>query len=167
MVASNDALQIVTFAVAGDLFATDIFSVERVLRYAPPRAVPNTPAWLLGVIDYQDRVVPVLDIRARFELPSADATMATRIVVFEVASQWIGVLVDSVKEVVTIARVDIEPPPPLFRGLTKDYLLGLVRRAHGVVIVLDAARLFTSQERMVLETAAAASSGDSTGGAHV
>jgi purine-binding chemotaxis protein CheW len=109
---------------------------------------------LLGVIDYQERVVPVLDIRARFEMPPADATMATRIVVFDVGGQWIGALVDSVQEVVTVARADVEPPPPLFRGLTKEYLLGLLRRPLGVVIVLDAAKLFTSQERLVLEQAA-------------
>lgn len=151
MAATTEALQIVTFAVAGDLFATDIFSVERVLRYQPPRPVPNTPAWLLGVIDYQDRVVPVLDIRARFEVPPAQATTATRILVFEVDGQWVAALVDSVQEVVTIARSDIEPPPELFRGLTKDYLLGLLRREKGVVIVLEPRKLFTSHERLVLE----------------
>ena len=159
MAATTEALQIVTFAVAGDLFATDIFSVERVLRYQPPRPVPNTPAWLLGVIDYQDRVVPVLDIRARFEVPPAEATTATRIVVFEVDGQWVAALVDSVQEVVTIARTDIEPPPELFRGLTKDYLLGLLRREKGVVIVLEPRKLFTSHERLVLEQV--------SGGTHV
>ena len=151
---TQEALQIVTFAVAGDLFAADIFAVERVLRYTPPRPVPNTPSWLLGVIDYQDRVVPVLDIRVRFELPPAEATMATRIVVFDVDKQWIGALVDSVQEVVTIPRADIEPPPALFRGLTKEYLMGMLRRPKGVVIVLEPAKLFTSQERLVLEQAA-------------
>ena len=156
---TTDALQIVTFAIAGDLFATDIFSVERVLRFAPPRPVPNTPAWLLGVIDYQDRVVPVLDLRARFELPAAEATATTRILVFDVDGQWIGALVDSVQEVATVARADVEPPPPLFRGLTKEYLTGLLRRAHGVVVVLDVRKLFTSQERLVLEQAAGGTDG--------
>ncbi|HKS06572.1 MAG TPA: chemotaxis protein CheW [Gemmatimonadaceae bacterium] len=151
MTATADRIQLVTFAVAGDRFATDIFSVERVLRYTQPRPVPNTPAWLLGVIDYRDRVVPVLDLRARLELPTAAPTATTRVLVFEVEGQWIGVLVDSVHEVATIARGDIEAPPALFRGLTKDYLMGLLRRSEGVVIVLDAGKLFTSQERLVLE----------------
>jgi purine-binding chemotaxis protein CheW len=151
MATTTEALQIVTFAVAGDLFATDIFSVERVLRFQAPRPVPNTPPWLLGVIDYQERVVPVLDIRARFEVPPAAATQSTRILVFEVEAQWVAALVDSVQEVVTIARTDIEPPPDLFRGLTKDYLMGLLRRPQGVVVVLDARKLFTSHERLVLE----------------
>jgi purine-binding chemotaxis protein CheW len=151
MTATADRVQLVTFAVAGDRFATDIFSVERVLRFTQPRPVPNTPAWLLGVIDYRDRVVPVLDLRARLELPSAAPTATTRVLVFEVDSQWIGVLVDAVHEVATIARADIEEPPALFRGLTKDYLIGLLRRPEGVVIVLDAGKLFTSKERLVLE----------------
>jgi purine-binding chemotaxis protein CheW len=151
MAQGSETVQIVTFEVAGDLFATDIFSVERVLRYTAPRQVPNTPEWLLGVIDYQQRVVPVLDIRARFELPAAEATQSTRVVVFDVEGQWIGVLVDAVQQVARVARSEIEPPPALFRGLTKDYLIGLLRRPQGVVIVLDAAKLFTSRERLVLE----------------
>ena len=146
--------QLVTFAVAGDDFAADIFSVERVLRYSPPRPVPNTPEWLLGVIDYQDRVVPVLDLRMRFELPAAEPGAQTRIVVFVVREQWVAAVVDAVREVATVARNDIEQPPPIFRGLTREYLAGLFRGPNGVVIVLDASRLFTSQERLVLEAAA-------------
>jgi purine-binding chemotaxis protein CheW len=146
----EDTVQLVTFAIDGDMYATDIFSVERILRFAQPRAVPNTPPWLLGVIDYQQRVVPVLDIRARFELAPADAMPTSRIVVFDVDGQWIAALVDAVHEVATVRRADIEPPPALFRGLTKDYLTGLLRRAGGVVVVLDAARLFTSKERLVI-----------------
>lgn len=154
MTATPDRIQLVTFAVAGDRFATDIFSVERVLRFVAPRPVPNTPAWLLGVIDYRDRVVPVLDLRARLELPEAAPTATTRVVVFDVEGQWVGALVDAVHEVATVPRSDIEPPPDLFRGLTKDYLIGLLRRSEGVVIVLEAAKLFTSRERLVLEQTA-------------
>ena len=162
MAATTDLLQIVTFSVAGDLFATDIFSVERVLRYQPARPVPNTPEWLLGVIDYQSRVVPILDIRARLELPPAEATALTRIVVFDIEAQWIGVLVDAVKEVMTLERALIEPPPAIFRGLTKEYLTGLLRRADGVVIVLDAAKLFTSHERVTFAQAASPTAGDAS-----
>ena len=61
--------QIVTFRLGDELFAADIFSVERVLRYTPPTPVPNVPAWIEGVIDYQGRVVPVINLRERFELP--------------------------------------------------------------------------------------------------
>jgi purine-binding chemotaxis protein CheW len=149
--------QLVTFSVAGDDFATDIFSVERVLRYVPPRPVPNTPEWLLGVIDYQGRVVPVLDMRRRFELPPGKPGTQTRTIVFVVDGQWVAAVVDSVREVATVARSDIEPPPPIFRGLTREYLTGLFRGPNSVVIVLDASRLLTSQERLVLEAAAGGS----------
>ena len=63
--------QIVTFRLGDELFAADIFSVERVLRYTPPTPVPNVPAWIEGVIDYQGRVVSVINLRRRFELPAA------------------------------------------------------------------------------------------------
>lgn len=151
-------LQIVTFSLNGDRYATDIAFVERVLRHAPPRAVPNTPSWLKGVIDYQGRVVPVLDLRARFELEAAASGVETRVVVFDVSGQWVAAIVDAVHEVTTVPRAEIEEPPPLFRGLTREYVTGLIRRQDSVIVLLDAARLLTSQERLVLEDAAGGSS---------
>lgn len=158
MTMANDTLKLVTFSLGGDLYATDIFSVERVLRYAAPRAVPNSPAWLPGVIDHEGRVVPVIDLRARFELPAAAPGAETRIIVFDVSGQWVAAVVDTVLAVVTVTPDDIEEPPPLFRGLTRDYLTGLLRQPNGVVVVLNANRLLTSQERLVLEEAAGGTS---------
>ena len=78
-----DRTQLVTFRVGEDLFAADIFSVERVLRFTVPRPIPNVPAWLEGVMDYGGRVVPVIDLRTRFELGAASARDSARILVVE------------------------------------------------------------------------------------
>ena len=86
--------QIVTFRLGDELFAADIFSVERVLRYTPPTPVPNVPAWIDGVIDYQGRVVPVIDLRKRFELPEAPVPADGRILVLTVDGEWVAVTVD-------------------------------------------------------------------------
>ena len=66
-----DRAQIVTFRLGDDLFAADINSVERVLRYKQPSPVPNVPEWIEGVIEYQKRVLPVVDLRARFSMERA------------------------------------------------------------------------------------------------
>jgi purine-binding chemotaxis protein CheW len=151
--------QLVTFRVGDDLFAADIFSVERVLRFTAPRPIPNVPAWLEGVIDYGGRVVPVIDLRARFELPAAVVRETSRILVVVVAAnEWIAVIVDGVDEVTSVSADQLEPPPPLFRGLAKQYLRALVRprtEAGSVLVVLDLSQLLGTRERIVLEQAVA------------
>jgi purine-binding chemotaxis protein CheW len=147
--------QIVAFRLGTDQFAADVFSVERVLRYVAPRAIPDVPAWLAGVVDYQGRVVPVIDLRARFELPPRAPQPETRILVLHVDGEWIGMIVDAVTEVAAVDPAAVQPPPPLFRGLAGAYLRGVVRRGDALVVVLDTTRLLGTTERIVLEQARA------------
>jgi purine-binding chemotaxis protein CheW len=145
------ASQIVTFRLGDELFAADIFSVERVLRYTPPTPVPNVPAWIEGVIDYQGRVVPVINLRKRFELPDAPAPADGRILVLTVDDEWVAATVDGVLDVSVLDPSRLAPPPTLFRGLAAGYLRGVVRRGERLVIFLDVPRLFATDERIVLE----------------
>jgi purine-binding chemotaxis protein CheW len=156
-----DRTQLVTFRVGDDLFAADIFSVERVLRFQVPRPIPNVPAWLEGVIDYGGRVVPVIDLRARFELGAAATRDSARILVVVAGDDWIGAIVDGVDEVLTVRPDELTPPPALFKGLTKQYVRALVRaktEEEPVIVVLDVAQLLTARERIVLEQAVAGGS---------
>jgi purine-binding chemotaxis protein CheW len=153
--------QLVTFHVGDDLFAADIFSVERVLRFSKPRPIPNVPAWLEGVIDYGGQVVPVIDLRARFELGAAATRESARILVVVANLDWIGVIVDSVDEVLTVQTEALTPPPAVFKGLAKHYIRALVRaktEEEPVIVVLDVAQLLTARERIVLEQAVAGAS---------
>lgn len=161
--------QIVTFRIGDDLFAADIYSVERVLRYQPPTPVPNVPAWIEGVIDYQGRVVPVINLRERFELARVPLASEARILVFNAGGEWIAATVDGVLDVSALDAAAVAPPPPLFRGIAGEYLRGIVRRGERLVIALDVARLLSTAERLVLERADAARAAGSaegvTGGA--
>ncbi|MBA3561013.1 MAG: purine-binding chemotaxis protein CheW [Gemmatimonadaceae bacterium] len=143
--------QLVTFRLGADHFAADIYAVERVLRYEQPTAIPNTPRWIEGVIDYQNEVVPVISLRRRFELELVEAKLETRILVFNTSQGWIGAVVDAVLEVITVAAEQLAPPPKLFRGLSAEYLLGLVRREKRLVVCLDVTRLLTAEEQMALQ----------------
>jgi purine-binding chemotaxis protein CheW len=152
---STEADKLVTFRLGDDHFAADIFSVERVLRYSAPTPVPDMPAYIEGVMDYQGRVVPVVNLRRRFELPEADAKSETRTLVLNVADEWIGVVVDAVSEVASFDPAAVAPPPKLFRGLAAHYLKGIVRRGGRLVIFLDVDQLLSSTERIALQQAGA------------
>ena len=147
---SAGSTRLVTFRLGDDLFAAPIEAVERVLRYQSPRAVPNLPEWIGGVIEYSGRIVPVIDLRRRFELASAPHTPQMRLLVLSAAGEWAAVLVDSVLDVRTVSDGDLVPPPPLFRGLAAEYLRGVMRRDDQLVIVLECDRLLTASERLVL-----------------
>lgn len=149
---STGKLQLVTFRLGDDLFAVDIFTVDRVLRHVRPRPVPDVPPWMEGVIDYEGRVVPVIDLRARFNVEGQRPDDA-RILVFAVDGQWIAMTVDAVQEVTAVEAAQLEAPPAIFRGLAKEYLSGMMRRDGAVLVVLNVRHLLTSQERLQLERA--------------
>jgi purine-binding chemotaxis protein CheW len=154
---NEEANKLVTFRLADDLFAADIFAVERVLRYQAPRSLPDMPPWVEGVIEYQQRVIPVVNLRRRFELPERPPAPETRIVVLNTRGEWIGIVVDSVLEVSSVDPGMISPAPSFFRGLAGEYLKGILRRGEGqrLVIVLGVEQLLTATERIALELGSA------------
>jgi len=148
-----ESSKLVTFRLADDLFAADIFAVERVLRYQDPRSLPDVPPWIEGVIEYQQRVIPLVNLRRRFELPERAAASDTRVVVLNARGEWIGIVVDSVLEVSAVDASQISPAPTFFRGLAGEYLKGILRRGEGqrLIIVLDVEQLLSATERIALQ----------------
>ena len=145
------AQQVVTFRLGDDQFAVDISTVERVLRYTRPTAIPQLPEWIEGVIEYEGRAVPVIDLRRRFGLRRAAPRLETRVILFTVGEEWIGAVVDAVLEVTTLGPQQLTPPPALFRGLSAEYLRGLVRTESRLLIFVEISRLLTATERLELQ----------------
>lgn len=152
---SSEADKLVTFRLGDDQFAADIHAVERVLRYAAPTPLPDVPAYIEGVMDYQGQVVPIVNLRRRFELPASEVRTETRILVLNVSGEWIGVVVDAVSEVASFDPGAVAAPPKLFRGLAGEYLKGIIRRGDKLVIFLDVEKLLSSTERIALQAAGA------------
>ncbi len=147
----GDDIQVVVFRVGGQDFAFDIFHVQRILRYERPVALPKAPPFLEGVLTVQGTVVPVIDLRKRFELPGAVQDEETRTMVLEVEGAAIGAVVDAVVEVLRVAAAKIAPPPPVVRGLAAEYIQGVITLPGRTIVLLHAARLLNSKERIALE----------------
>jgi purine-binding chemotaxis protein CheW len=154
---NTEATKLVNFKLGDDLFAADIFAVERVLRYQAARTLPDVPSWIEGVIEYQKRVIPVVNLRRRFELPEREPAPETRIIVLNAHGDWIGIVVDSVVEVASVDAENVSAAPAFFRGLAGEYLKGILRRGEGerLVIVLDVEQLLSSTERIALQLGSA------------
>lgn len=141
--------RVVSFRLGPDQFGVEAAVVERVLRYTPPRVLPRLPDWVDGVIDYDGQIVPVVDLRRRFELAPLATSGAKRILVLQLKKERLGVVVDAVTDVLELAESDISRPPPFFRGLASAYLKGLARASGGLLVLLDPEELMASQERIV------------------
>ena len=152
----EDQIQLVAFRVGSQEFALEILQVERILRYERPAPLPRSPDFLEGVVTYDGIPVPVVDLRQRLELP-APIDEQTRLMVLALEDQRVAVIVDEVREVLRVDSTTIIAPPPIVRGLAAAYIAGLVTRGERMLILLQAARLLSSTERLALAEAGAAS----------
>lgn len=148
----GDDVQLVTFKVAGQDFAFDIFQVERILRYEAPAPLPKAPDFLEGVLQYHGTAVPLIDLRKRLGV-AAPLREETRTVILEWGGGKIGAVVDAVTEVLQVAATDVTAPPHIVKGLTAEYITGLVVKDARTIIVLNTARLLSSKEKLALEAA--------------
>lgn len=149
---TGDEVQLVTFRVAGQEFAFNIFQVERILRYEAPARLPKAPEFLEGVLQYQGGPVPVIDLRKRLGV-AAPLKDETRIIVLDLEGGRLGMVVDAVTEVLQVGAGDVTPPPPIVQGLAADYISGLVGRNAGTIIVLNSGKLLASKEKLALTAA--------------
>ncbi|RLC20620.1 MAG: chemotaxis protein CheW, partial [Deltaproteobacteria bacterium] len=121
----------------------------------PVTSVPQTPDFVKGVINLRGKVIPVMDLRLRFGMDAIDYTDRTCIIVVEIAGEtgsvMIGIVVDTVSEVLNIKTEEIEDSPAFGTKLDTDYILGMAKMDGGVKILLDIDRVLRSEEITLLE----------------
>lgn len=152
--ATGQMSQYLTFTLSGDMFALGILAIKEILEYENITAIPMMPACVRGVINLRGAVVPVVDLAARFNRASAPITKRTCIVIVEVRdqsdSQVIGVIVDSVSEVMEISTGDIEPPPAFGSSLRTDFIEGMGKVNGRFIIILDVNHVLAARSLALL-----------------
>lgn len=146
--------QYLTFVLSGEMFAIDILHIKEIIEYGSLTGVPMMPAFIRGVINLRGAVVPVVDLVARFGRQPAQITRRSCIVIIEVESdhgaQVIGVVVDSVSEVIDIPGSEIEPAPAFGARIRADFIKGMGKVAGKFVIILDVSRVLSVDEMALL-----------------
>ncbi len=147
-----------TFSLAGEEYGIGILKVKEIIGMLPITVVPQTPPYIKGVINLRGKVIPVIDLRLKFAMPSADYTERTWIIVVEInaAGRMImrGIVVDSVSEVLNIKGADIEETPSFGTKLNTEYILGMAKAAGGIKILLDIDRVLSIEELQAAQSAA-------------
>lgn len=141
--------QLVVFSLLDEDYGIDIYKVQEIIQYRDITYVPKAPVFVKGVINLRGRVIPVIDLKERFGLPEKEITSDTRIIVVEISSQTVGLIVDSVTEVLRIPRTDIEPPPPV-TTIEADFIEGVGKLDERLIIILDIDRILTKEEKVEL-----------------
>jgi purine-binding chemotaxis protein CheW len=147
-----------TFSLAGEEYGIGILKIREIIGMLPITSVPETPAFVKGVINLRGKVIPVVDLRLRFGMPNMDYTERTCIIVVEMASPGgtlhIGTVVDAVSEVLNIKAEDIEGPPSFGAKFKTDYILGMAKMGKGVKLLLDIDRVLGTDEFEQIKQAA-------------
>jgi purine-binding chemotaxis protein CheW len=147
--------QHLAFGLAGVEYAIAILKVREILQYETVTPVPSTPASIRGVINLRGSVVPVVDLAVKFGLPPTTVTKRTCILVFEAVLDGfptvLGLVTDSVTEVIELGPKDIEAPPSFGTGVHVDFLVGMGKVGRGFVLLLDLEKLLSIDDRAVLE----------------
>lgn len=143
-----------TFTLAEEEYGIGILKIKEIIGMLPITSVPRTPDFVKGVINLRGKVIPVIDLRLRFGMGEIDYTERTCIIVVEIDGQagtvLIGIVVDSVSEVLNVKGEDVEDTPTFGTRLDTEYILGMAKMEGGVKILLDINRVLSGEELAVL-----------------
>ncbi len=139
-----------SFHVGAEEFAIGVLTVREIMGVQDITAVPQTPVYVKGIINLRGKVVPVVDLRLKFGMPAVEYTQRTCIVVVEVAGEssrmLMGIVVDSVSEVLNVSPAEIESTPDFGEGVTIPYILGIAKTKGKVTILLDIEKVLNTSE---------------------
>ena len=144
-------LQWVTFKLDNETYGINVMQVQEVLRYTEIAPVPGAPAYVLGIINLRGNVVTVIDTRQRFGLNPADISDNSRIVIIEADKQVVGILVDSVAEVVYLRQSEIETAPNVGNDESAKFIQGVCNKNGELLILVELDKMMTEEEWSDLE----------------
>lgn len=137
----DELLQLVSFNIGDEEFGVDILKVQEINRMVEITKVPQTPNYVEGVINLRGKVIPIVDLRKRFNLEVKKYDKNTRIVVVDIEGAIIGMVVDSVSEVLRLPSDTIEPPPEIVTGVNSEYIKGVAKLEDRLLIFLDLSKV--------------------------
>jgi purine-binding chemotaxis protein CheW len=148
--------QYLTYKLDDEVFAFDISKVREVLDFPTITKVPRTPEFMRGVINLRGSVVPVVDLRLKFGMTKTEKTVNTCIIITEVLIEGetaiLGVLADSVQEVLDIEAGNIEPAPKIGTRIRTDFIRGMGKHNERFIIILDIDQVFSTEELALVQT---------------
>jgi purine-binding chemotaxis protein CheW len=144
--------QFLTFKLAGEEYGVGILSVQEIRGWSAVTAIPHSPTWLLGVINLRGTVVPVIDLRLKFNYARADYNDTTVVIILNLKDRVVGIVVDGVSDVITLASEQIKPAPSLGNNADTSHIIGFGTLDDRMRILMDVEKLVASADFGALKT---------------
>ena len=138
-------MQLVVFRLANEFFGIDIASVESIVKMQDITRLPQMPDFLEGIINLRGKILPIVDLRKRLNLPAMEKTLESRIVITSFFANTIGLIVDNVEEVIDIDDNLIEPPPSITSSVNTEFIRGIAKTGQMLIILLDLEKVLQSK----------------------
>jgi purine-binding chemotaxis protein CheW len=145
---TTDGCQFLTFNLGTELYGVDILRVQEIKGYSAVTKIPNTPSHIKGVLNLRGTIVPIIELRTKFALPTIEYTAFTVIIVVVVRDKVMGLVVDSVSDVLNIGKTDIQPSPQFGANVDVSFVSGIGKSGDKLVALLDIDRLLADGEML-------------------
>jgi len=144
----DQEIKILIFSINNEYYATSIMEVERILEYEKSTKIPDSPEFVEGVINYEGKILPVVTLSKRFNLPVAELKEGCKIIVAKQNQSKIGIIVDFVSEVKDVKIDSIEDSPEIISGISRRYIKGLIKIDGRIIIYLNLSSILTEDEKI-------------------
>lgn len=142
----EDSTNLVTFRLGSGEYAIDIMQAKEIIKMEKITLIPNAPDFVEGVINLRGNIIPIIDLKKRFNLEEIEGDKNTGIIIVKIEDVDMGIIIDSISKVVSISNSDIQPPPPMLSGIGQKYIKGVGKLEDKLLVVLDLEKLFTTDE---------------------
>lgn len=154
---NEDSKQFLTFKVENEEYGVSLMTIREIKGWSKPTQLPNSPSFMKGVINLRGVVIPIFDLRHRFEMGTTEANEKNVVIIISANERLIGLLVDAVSDILTVSNDQIKPTPKMETSLDENYVDGLIQSEDKMVVLLDIENLFdinilTEAENLASET---------------
>ena len=146
--------ELLTFTLGKESYAIDILKVQEIRGYETPTRIANTPEFIKGVINLRGHIVPIVDLRVKLGLGEARYDSNTVVIILNILKRVVGIVVDSVSDVITLPPDSIKPAPEFGATLKTEYIVGLATSGEELIILVDIERLMSSRDMALVDEAA-------------
>jgi purine-binding chemotaxis protein CheW len=144
--------KVVIFKIEDEEYAADIMQIERILDYTEPTKIPEAPPFVKGIIKYQEKILPIIDLKTRMHLSQSIDSYEPKIIVVKNEDKYIGLIVDMVLEVIDISSESIEETPEIIKCILNKYVFGVVKLNERIIILLDTEKIISIDEMVELNS---------------
>lgn len=142
----ENSINLVTFKLGNNEYAIDIMQAREIIKMEKITLIPNAPDYVEGVINLRGNIIPIVDLKKRFNLEENDGEKNTGIIIVKIDDVDMGIIIDAISKVVSIATSNIQPPPPMLSGIGQKYIKGVAKLEDKLLVVLDLEKLIVGDD---------------------